>query len=101
MQFRFFISIIILSIMLMSKAFISNMRNHQHRTFSIDKSWKLFNKSRKLKMNDDNNTPFYVTTPIYYVNGDPHLGHAYTTIVADILGEFLPLNTLFRIEVTL
>ncbi len=26
---------------------------------------------------------FYVTTPIYYVNAQPHLGHAYTTIVAD------------------
>src|ERR671925_369807 len=28
---------------------------------------------------------FYVTTPIYYVNAEPHLGHAYTTIGADIL----------------
>jgi methionyl-tRNA synthetase len=28
---------------------------------------------------------FYITTPIYYVNSTPHIGHAYTTIVADIL----------------
>jgi methionyl-tRNA synthetase len=28
--------------------------------------------------------PFYVTTPIYYVNARPHLGHAYTTIIADV-----------------
>src|SRR6185436_14693585 len=28
---------------------------------------------------------FYTTTPIYYVNGAPHLGHAYTTIVGDAL----------------
>jgi methionyl-tRNA synthetase len=28
--------------------------------------------------------PYYVTTPIYYVNGEPHLGHAYTTIAADV-----------------
>ena len=28
--------------------------------------------------------PFYVTTPIYYVNAAPHLGHAYTTIAADV-----------------
>jgi methionyl-tRNA synthetase len=28
---------------------------------------------------------FYVTTPIYYVNSTPHIGHAYTTIAADIL----------------
>jgi methionyl-tRNA synthetase len=27
----------------------------------------------------------YLTTPIYYVNGDPHIGHAYTSIMADIL----------------
>lgn len=30
---------------------------------------------------------FYVTTPIYYVNGAPHLGHAYTTIVADAMAR--------------
>ena len=30
---------------------------------------------------------FYVTTPIYYVNADPHVGHAYTTIMADILAR--------------
>ena len=28
---------------------------------------------------------FYVTTPIYYVNAAPHLGHAYTTIGADVM----------------
>ncbi len=28
---------------------------------------------------------FYVTTPIYYVNAEPHIGHAYTTILADFL----------------
>ncbi|HEU4388153.1 MAG TPA: methionine--tRNA ligase [Blastocatellia bacterium] len=31
---------------------------------------------------------FYVTTPIYYVNAKPHLGHAYTTLVADSLTRF-------------
>ena len=30
-------------------------------------------------------TNFYITTPIYYVNSTPHIGHAYTTIAADIL----------------
>ncbi len=34
---------------------------------------------------------FYVTTPIYYVNARPHLGHAYTTIVADTLKRFYAL----------
>ena len=30
----------------------------------------------------------YITTPIYYVNAQPHLGHAYTTIVADTYARF-------------
>jgi methionyl-tRNA synthetase len=34
--------------------------------------------------------PFYVTTPIYYVNARPHLGHAYTTICADVINRFPP-----------
>ena len=32
--------------------------------------------------------PFYITTPIYYVNAHPHLGHAYTTIVADVARRY-------------
>lgn len=31
---------------------------------------------------------FYITTPIYYVNDEPHIGHAYTTILADVLSRF-------------
>lgn len=31
----------------------------------------------------------YLTTPIYYASGEPHLGHAYTTILADVLARFL------------
>ncbi len=31
---------------------------------------------------------FYVTTPIYYVNDAPHLGHAYTTVAADVLSRW-------------
>ena len=41
---------------------------------------------------------FFITTPIYYVNANPHLGHAYTTIVADSLARFHKLlgeDTLF------
>jgi len=32
---------------------------------------------------------FFITTPIYYVNAEPHLGHAYTTIAADILARHM------------
>ena len=31
---------------------------------------------------------FYVTTPIYYINAAPHIGHAYTTVAADVLARF-------------
>ena len=31
---------------------------------------------------------YYVTTPIYYVNDQPHIGHAYTTILADVLASY-------------
>ena len=33
-------------------------------------------------------TSFYVTTPIYYVNDAPHIGHAYTTVLADVLARY-------------
>ena len=34
------------------------------------------------------NKSFYITTPIYYVNDDPHIGTAYTTILADVLSRY-------------
>ena len=34
------------------------------------------------------NKTFYITTPIYYPNGEPHLGHAYTTIASDVLARY-------------
>ncbi|MBP5584861.1 MAG: methionine--tRNA ligase [Lentisphaeria bacterium] len=34
------------------------------------------------------NNTFYVTTPIYYVNDKPHIGHAYTTVLADVLARY-------------
>lgn len=36
--------------------------------------------------------PFYITTPIYYVNDVPHIGHAYTTIAADVLARHWKLR---------
>lgn len=36
--------------------------------------------------------PFYVTTPIYYVNDVPHIGHAYTTLACDVLARFMRLD---------
>jgi methionyl-tRNA synthetase len=36
--------------------------------------------------------PFFITTPIYYVNDLPHLGHAYTTVACDALARFMRLD---------
>jgi methionyl-tRNA synthetase len=36
--------------------------------------------------------PYYVTTPIYYVNDQPHIGHAYTTLACDVLARFMRLD---------
>jgi methionyl-tRNA synthetase len=35
------------------------------------------------------NKKFYITTPLYYVNASPHIGHSYTTIAADTLSRFM------------
>ena len=43
-------------------------------------------------MEENSKTPFYITTPIYYVNDVPHIGHAYTTIIADAISRFKKLG---------
>ena len=35
---------------------------------------------------------FYITTPIFYPSAKPHMGHAYTSIVADVLARFKRIN---------
>ena len=35
---------------------------------------------------------FYVTTPIYYVNDVPHIGHAYTSLACDAMARFARLD---------
>ena len=37
-------------------------------------------------------SPYYLTTPIYYVNDAPHIGHAYTSLACDVLARFLRLD---------
>ncbi|MBU1727161.1 MAG: methionine--tRNA ligase [Candidatus Omnitrophica bacterium] len=38
------------------------------------------------------NKKFYITTPLYYVNAAPHIGHSYTTIAADTLARYMRLS---------
>ncbi len=40
----------------------------------------------------EENGRYYVTTPIYYVNDRPHIGHAYTTLACDLLARFMRLD---------
>jgi methionyl-tRNA synthetase len=35
-----------------------------------------------------NKNNFYITTPIYYVNGVPHIGHFYSSVLADTIARF-------------
>ena len=42
-------------------------------------------------MTDPDTSPYYVTTPIYYVNDRPHIGHCYTTVVADVAARMARL----------
>jgi len=44
-------------------------------------------------MPDQNAATAYVTTPIYYVNDRPHIGHAYTTTLCDVWARFMRLPT--------
>ncbi|MBR2651282.1 class I tRNA ligase family protein, partial [bacterium] len=34
---------------------------------------------------------FFISTPIYYASGNPHIGHAYTTILADVINRYKKL----------
>ena len=36
-----------------------------------------------------NHKNFYITTPIYYPSGNPHMGHAYSSIFADVFARFM------------
>ena len=46
----------------------------------------------KLNQNYLMDKNFYITTPIYYPSGKPHMGHAYSSIVADIFARFKRLQ---------
>lgn len=40
---------------------------------------------------DDGSSPFEITTPIYYVNDKPHIGHAYTSLACDVIARYMRL----------
>lgn len=40
---------------------------------------------------DDGTGPYYITSPIYYVNDKPHIGHAYTSVACDVIARYMRL----------
>jgi methionyl-tRNA synthetase len=53
---------------------------------NLKPQYSLLRRTFSTIQNDANK--FYITTPIYYVNGEPHLGHAYTSVMSDIIGRY-------------
>ena len=45
-------------------------------------------KTECIKRRTEKEMKIYITTPIYYINAEPHIGHTYTTIAADTLARF-------------
>ncbi len=52
----------------------------------------LFSVGRETTINESMSHRFYITTPIYYPNAEPHLGHVYTTICADVVARYHRLS---------
>jgi methionyl-tRNA synthetase len=59
-----------------------------HRLFSTQQTHTETETESGRRRERDKKKPFYITTPIYYVNGEPHLGHAYTSVLADVLARY-------------
>jgi hypothetical protein len=60
--------------------------------FALDKRQALVILRRDAHRKNVMKPAFYITTPIYYVNGAPHIGHAYTSIAADVMARFKRLD---------
>ena len=60
--------------------------------FALDKRQAIVAGARDAQRKYVMTRRYYITTPIYYVNGAPHLGHAYTSIAADVMARFKRLD---------
>lgn len=68
------------------------MSEKLHYLYDTTKTYTFENGEVKVETAEMRHTPFYITTPIYYVNGVPHIGTAYTTIAADTIARFQRLQ---------
>mmetsp|Transcript_64479 Transcript_64479/g.76367 ORF Transcript_64479/g.76367 Transcript_64479/m.76367 type:complete len:116 (-) Transcript_64479:461-808(-) len=65
------------------------LSHHRHRGYSRQTSSSSSLKATPSTSFDDGVSPFYITTPIYYVNDKPHIGHAYTSTACDVIARFM------------
>ena len=63
-----------------------------HRIISNSARSSHIMRRRRTALMDSSSSTFFITTPIYYVNGEPHLGHAYTSVMSDIMARFANLD---------
>ena len=76
------------------------IRHHHHRADSTSTmrrgAWAFRSRASFTAMAADaqegEKKGFYITTPIYYVNDKPHIGHAYTTLACDVIARYMRLD---------
>ncbi|TKY87808.1 hypothetical protein EX895_003389 [Sporisorium graminicola] len=61
---------------------------HPHRSISHSTSIASIPPSKSTQPPSQHRKPYYVTTPIFYVNADPHIGHLYSDVIADVLARY-------------
>lgn len=72
---------------------VSNREEHHHRNSRCLHTFlKVASTKTHPTLVDDGNSPFQITTPIYYVNDKPHIGHAYTSLACDVVARFMRLS---------
>ena len=64
------------------------LRYNQMSKLAKFKSLRKYEATLQMKGDMESSKPYFVSTPIYYVNAQPHLGHAYTSVAADVISRF-------------
>ena len=70
------------------RLFFARVRGLPQAGARLRRSPEAYHCGSQFRLSETAKMKYYLTTPIYYVNAAPHIGHAYTTIVADLLKRF-------------
>lgn len=73
-----------------SKGYVDRLKFNSNRIVN-QRSVSVLNVTPQTSF-DDGCSPFQITTPIYYVNDKPHIGHAYTSLACDVIARFMRLS---------